>query len=133
LSRCTAIKPNGERCKGGAIQGSEWCWNHNPAHAGEHRRHGSRGGKRGGRGRPASELQEVKSLLATLTARVLREEGTEPLETGPAVVANQLINTRLRAIDLERKLKETEQLETRLEALEEALEQRKDGCREWGT
>jgi hypothetical protein len=36
LSRCTAIKPNGERCKGRAIQGSEWCWNHNPAHAGEH-------------------------------------------------------------------------------------------------
>ena len=56
MTRCTAIKPNGERCKGRAIQGSEWCWNHDPAHADERRRHGSRGGKRGGRGRPVSEL-----------------------------------------------------------------------------
>jgi hypothetical protein len=78
-------------------------------------------------------LQEVKSLLATLTARVLKEEGTEPLETGPAAVANQLINTRLRAIEIERKIKETEELEARLEALERALEEPKDGSREWGT
>ena len=47
------------------------------------------------------------------------------LETGRAAVANQLINTRLRAIELERKIKETEELEARLEELEQALETRK--------
>jgi len=40
------------------------------------------------------------------------------LETGRAAVANQLINTRLRALEQERKNKETEDLETRIEALE---------------
>jgi len=40
------------------------------------------------------------------------------LETGRAAVANQLINTRLRAIEQERKNKETEDLEARIEALE---------------
>jgi len=57
----------------------------------------------------------------------LREEGTEPLETGPAAVANQLINTRLRAIEIERKIKEAEELEARLEALEEVLKGRRTG------
>jgi hypothetical protein len=99
------------------MKGSEWCWNHDPAHADEHRRHGSKGGKRGGRGRPQAELQEVKALLATLTSRVLGEEGTEPLETGPAAVANQLINTRLRAIELERRFRETDDLAAEIEEL----------------
>jgi hypothetical protein len=40
------------------------------------------------------------------------------LETGRAAVANQLVNTRLRAIEQERKNKETEDLEARIEALE---------------
>jgi len=60
-------------------------------------------------------------LLEDLTTRVLEGE----LETGRAAVANQLINTRLRAIELERKIKETEELEARLEELEQALETRK--------
>jgi len=50
------------------------------------------------------------------------------LETGPAAVANQLINTRLRAIEIERKIKEAEELEARLEALEEVLKGRRTGC-----
>jgi hypothetical protein len=53
---------------------------------------------------------------------VLKVEGAEPLETGPAAVANQLINTRLRAIEQERKNRETQDLEARIEALERAQE-----------
>jgi methylphosphotriester-DNA--protein-cysteine methyltransferase len=52
----------------------------------------------------------------------------EPLEPGPAAVANQLINTRLRAIEQERKPRETEDLEARIEALERSQE----GGRRWG-
>jgi hypothetical protein len=44
------------------------------------------------------------------------------LETGRAAVANQLINTRLRAVELERKIRETEELEARIEALEQLQE-----------
>jgi hypothetical protein len=127
LARCAAIKPNGERCKGVAIRGYEWCPAHHPDHEERRRRAASKGGKRAGRGRPASELAGVKALLGKLTARVLGEEGTEPLETGPAAVANQLINTRLRAIDLERKIRELDDLEARLEALEGVLKSRRTG------
>jgi hypothetical protein len=129
LARCGAIKPNGERCKGRAIGGSEWCYNHDPGHADERRRHGAKGGKRGGRGRPQRETEAIKTLLEDLTDRVLSGD----LETGPAAVANQLINTRLRAIEQERKNKETEELAERVEELERHLSvnQRQKGRRAW--
>ena len=46
------------------------------------------------------------------------------LETGRAAVANQLINSVLRCVELERKVKETEELESRLEDLERKALQR---------
>ncbi len=118
MAKCLGITRDGERCKGTAIDGSDYCYAHDPDRAEERRRNASRGGKRGGRGRPGSELSEVKTLLADLTSRVLQVEDAEPLETGRAAVANQLINTRLRAIEVERKVKETDELEERIEALE---------------
>ena len=66
------------------------------------------------RSKPSRELVGVKAQLQDLTQDVLAGD----LETGRAAVANQLINTRLRAIELERKIRETEGLEERLEALE---------------
>ena len=127
MAKCAAITQAGTTCKGIPIEGSGYCYVHHPDHAEERRRHGSRGGKRGGRGRPQTELHEIKALLNDLTARVPKEEGTEPLETGPAAVANQLINTRLRALEQERKNRETEDLEARIEALERGQE----GGRRW--
>jgi hypothetical protein len=55
------------------------------------------------------------------------------LQTGQAAVANQLVNTRLRAIEQERKIKEAEELETRIEALEAkaSLGQPMKGTRQW--
>ena len=122
MAKCSAITQAGTACKGIPIEGSSYCYVHHPDYTDERRRHGSRGGKRGGRGRPQAELHEIKALLADLTARVLKGEGTEPLETGPAAVANQLINTRLRALEQERKTRETEDLEARIEALERGQE-----------
>jgi hypothetical protein len=127
LSRCPAIKPNGERCKGRAIEGSEWCWNHNPAHKDAHRRHGSRGGKRGGRGRPVAELGALRAENADIRERLL--EGK--LKPGVAAVAIQSLNCDIRAVSAALKAKEVEELEGRLEALEGALESRRGGNR-WG-
>ena len=78
-----------------------------------------------------AELGEIKELLKDLTERVLGQDGTEPLETGRAAVANQLIITRLRATEQERKIKETEDLQARIEALELA-QARQKGARPWG-
>ena len=132
MARCAAIKADGERCKGKAMPGAEWCYSHDPDRREERRRNASRGGKRGGRGRSgySPELAEIKDLLKDLTDRVIFTEGTDYLPANHAAVAAQLINTRLRAVEVERKVRETEELEERLARLEEASEQR--GGRKWG-
>jgi hypothetical protein len=114
MARCSGIRADGGRCGAQAIRGSEHCVNHHPDYEDARRRSNSKGGKRGGRGRPQAQLADVKALLEDLTEQVLSGE----LETSRAAVANQLINTRLRAIETERKIKETEDLENRIEALE---------------
>ncbi len=129
--RCNAITGGGERCKLEATHGS-YCWSHAPETADARRRRARRGGKAGGRGRE-SEVSAIKALLSELTDRVLGGEGVEPLETGRAAVANRLINTRLRAVEVERKIKETEELEARVEELERAAEANgRGGGRRWG-
>jgi hypothetical protein len=127
LSRCAAIKPDGERCRVSAIQGSEWCWNHDPNHADERRRHGSRGGKRGGRGRPVSELGRLGARFEELANQVLRGE----VDRADGAVAGQLLNGARACVRDSLKAKEVEELETRLEELERVLEQRKVNNR-WG-
>src|ERR671911_2988180 len=117
MSRCAGITAAGERCRAEAMPEAEWCWNHHPDYEQARRRRASKGGRRGGRGRPQHETEAIKVLLEDLTERVLAGE----LETGPAAVANQLVNTRLRAIEQERKNKETEELAQRVEELERRL------------
>ena len=122
--RCAAITKGGNRCKLEATSGS-YCWSHAPENAQVRKLRARRAGK----ARANHELSEIKELLEDLTKRVLGEDGIEKLETGPAAVANQLINTRLRAIEQERKNRETEDLEARIEALERASEAKKGGPR----
>jgi hypothetical protein len=131
MARCAFIKPGGERCKATAMKGYDTCYGHRPDLAEERRRNAAKGGRAGGRGRGSGEIAEIKTLLSDLTDRVLGKEGTQTLETGRAAVANQLINTRLRAVEVERKIKEADELETRIEALERVSEGRKGGQR-WG-
>jgi hypothetical protein len=119
--QCTAVKRNGDRCTLPANGPQGLCWAHDPANAEKRRRGASRGGK----AKANRELPSIKALLEELTEQVL----SGALETGRAAVANQLINTRLRAIELERKIKETDELEARIEALER---DDKEGGSRWG-
>ncbi len=118
--RCTATKRNGDPCTLPANWQYGLCWAHDPKNA-ERRR---RGASRGGKAKANRELPAIKALCEDLTERVLAGD----LLPGPAAVANQLINTRLKAIEQERKNKETEDLEARIEALEGARE----GGSRWG-
>jgi hypothetical protein len=129
LSRCTAIKPNpnGERCNGRAIEGSEWCWNHDPAHKDAHRRHGSRGGKRGGRGRPVAELARLQRRFEELAEQVLSGE----IERASGAVAGQLLNGTRACVRDALTAREQEELEERIAALER-MEQSTRGGRRWG-
>jgi hypothetical protein len=45
------------------------------------------------------------------------------VERGAAAVANQVLNTQLRAIEVERRMREQDELEGRLDELEELLEE----------
>src|ERR671916_3254750 len=119
---CAAIKPDGARCKARAMRSSEWCFNHNPDYSDQRRRNASKGGQRGGRGRSARAgaegLKDIKDLLKSLTDDVLSGE----VERATAIAANQLLNSALRAIELERRWKELSEIEERLSALEGARE-----------
>jgi hypothetical protein len=125
MARCAGITAAGDRCKAEAMPEAEWCFNHHPDHEQARRRRASKGGKRGGRGRPQRETEAIKTLLEDLTDKVLAGD----LDTGRAAVANQLTNTRLRAVEQERKNKETEELESRIGALERAQERGADRWR----
>jgi hypothetical protein len=114
MAVCRAIKANGEPCTLPANGPQGFCWAHDPANREKKRR---RMASRAARSKPSRELTVLKAQLQDLTKRVLASD----LETRRAAVANQLLNTRLRAIELERKIKETAELATRLEALDFVL------------
>src|SRR5215204_5375856 len=127
MSICSGIRADGGRCKAQAMRNSEWCINHHPDYKQERRRRASKGGKRGGRGRPSVELASLREENADIRRRLLDGE----LLPNVAAVAVQSINTDIRALGAAMKAREQEELLERLEALEEALEQRK-GERRYG-
>ena len=114
MAVCAGTKRDGSRCTATVEPPRTYCWWHDPENVEARRRAASKAGK----SRPSRELPGIKSQLQDLTRDVLAGD----LETGRAAVANQLINTRLRAIEQERKNRETEDLEARIEALERAQE-----------
>jgi hypothetical protein len=121
LSKCSAITDKGARCKALPMRGEEYCYVHHPDHTEERRRHGSRGGKRGGRGRPVSELSRLQGRFEDLAAKVLNGD----VERSRAAVACQLLNGARACVRDGLAAREQEELIERLEALEGALEQKK--------
>jgi len=93
-----------------------YCWWHAPENSAKRQKAAARGGKA-----KASRVgKELHALLEDLTKRVIDGE----LETSRGAVANQLIGTRIRLFEYERRLKELEELEARLEAVEGVLKGR---------
>jgi hypothetical protein len=128
MSVCSGIRADGGRCRAQAMRNSEWCINHHPDRSEVRRRRASKGGKRGGRGRPIAELGALRDENADIRRRLLEGE----LLPGVAAVAVQSINTDIRAVGAALKAREQEELTERLEALEEGLERKNEGGRRWG-
>src|SRR5215207_4406317 len=124
MAGCTAITGSGSRCKGIPIDSSGLCHAHHPDRAEARKRHGSMGGKRGGRGRPVVELRNIEDKLETLANDVIGGD----VEPGVAAVVVQIRNGQIRAISTSLKAREQEEFEARLEA----LEQQQEGDRRWG-
>ena len=127
MAKCSGITQAGTACRGTPIGGSQWCYVHHPDHAEERRRHGARGGKRGGRGRPTSELARLGARFEGLADSVLKGE----VERAAGAVAGQLLNGARACIRDALAAREQEELVARLEALEAGLEANKDGGRRW--
>ncbi len=121
--QCPATKRNGDRCSGSVPEGKYHCWFHDPANSDKRRRAASRGGK-GNRSRVSRDLH---LLLESLTEQVVAGD----LEPYPASVAGQLIGVRLRLLEFERRVRETDTLELKVEELSEAFE-RQQGVRRHG-
>jgi hypothetical protein len=96
---------------------------HDPDQAEARKRRASKGGKRGGRGRPVAELGALRDENADIRRRLLEGE----LSPGVAAVAVQSLNCDIRAVGVTLKAKEQEELEGRLEELEQVLAQKEGG------
>ncbi len=123
MSLCSGIRADGGRCRAQAMRSSEWCIGHDPDKADERRRRASRGGKRGGRGRPQADLAALKGDIRDVITAVLKGA----VETGPAAVALQGYNALLRAEKLGLDIREQTDLIERLEELEALQEGRDEG------
>ncbi len=118
MALCSGIRADGGRCKAQAMRNSAYCIGHDPDQAEARRRRASKGGKRGGRGRPIAELASLRDENSDIRGRLLEGE----LLPNVAAVAVQSINTDIRAVGATLKAREQEELVERLEALEEQLE-----------
>ncbi len=126
MARCSGIRADGGRCGAQAIRSSEYCVSHHPDYEDARRRRNSKGGKRGGRGRPSVELARLQARFEELAEKVLNGE----VERGVGAVAGQLLNGARACVRDGMAAREQEELVARLEALEKGLEQ-KGGTR-WG-
>lgn len=117
MPQCSGIKRDGGRCTVVVGPGQTHCYQHDPRRAEDRRRNASKGGK--SKGNP-TKLTKLDRQLEDLAANAL--EGK--VERGVAAVVNQIINTRVRLLEVERKIKEVEELEARLEAFEDVLKRR---------
>ena len=118
IRQCSGIKRDGGRCTA-VVNGSslEYCYQHDPERAEERRRNASRAGKSS----PSRELAGIKRRLSELAEDVL--EGSVKL--GDGAVVSQILNVYLRALSVELKVREQEELLERVAELELLMEQQK--------
>src|SRR3954454_9790947 len=119
---CSAIKANGERCRGIAATGSDYCPAHDPGRAEERSRMASKSRLSSS---TMMDIPIIKSKLNDLYDAVL--EGR--MDRSAAAVANQIVNTQLRAVEVERRVREQDDLEIRLDELEGLLEEAEERSR----
>ena len=112
-AKCAAITLGGSPCKGLVRPGNEYCPAHDPARQEARRRAASKAGK----SKPSRELTEAKRDIL----EVIKGVREQTIERPVGAVVFQGYNTFLKALDVERRWRETDELEARLEDLEEAL------------
>ncbi len=121
---CSAITSTGTRCKRIAMAGSEYCFAHDASTA-DHRSRNASVAARARRN--PDEIGEIKLISRGMVGKVL--DGSMDRQTAFAVT--QTLNTWMRALEIERRIRETEEYGERLAALENEVERRRQ--RGWPT
>jgi hypothetical protein len=116
--RCAGTKRDSSPCTATVEPPHRFCSWHDPANADKRRRAASKAGK----SKPSRELAGIKQPLSDLADDVL--EGRQ--ERAVAAVASQVLNVFLRAVSVELKVREQQEITERLEELETLLEQRRE-------
>jgi len=114
MPRCVGSKPDGSPCERIVPGSQSYCYSHDSDRSDERRRNASRAG----RSKPGREIKDLKVQLESLANDVLNES----VEPKVGAVVNQILNTRARLIEVDRKLRETEELGRELEELRELVE-----------
>ncbi len=122
MGKCTSITRGGARCRGVAIEGSDYCYAHHPSHEQDRRQAARKGGKRGGRGRPSSELARLQRRFEELAEGVLSGE----VDRAAGAVAGQLLNGARACVRDGMSAREQEELVERMEELEAGLRAQKE-------
>ena len=119
MPRCAGKKGDGTPCERIVGSSRQYCYAHDPAFAEDRKKAAAKAAKSPAKGRSNTEIREIKGQLRHLYAAVL--EGRA--ERAAAAVANQIANSQLRAIELERRVREHDELEERVDELEDLLEE----------
>jgi hypothetical protein len=122
MNRCLGTKRDNSPCTVTVESPKTYCWWHDPANAETRKHAASKGGKRGGRGRPSVELARLQARFEELTEKVLAGE----IERGVGAVAGQLLNGARACVRDGLAAREQEELVGRIEEIETLLEQRRE-------
>jgi hypothetical protein len=119
MGRCAGKKGDSSPCERIVRSSQEYCYAHDPSYVEDRKKAASKAARSPAKSRSNTEIKEIKGRLKDLYSAVL--EGRA--ERAAAAVANQIANTQLRAIELERRVREQDELEERLDELEGLLEE----------
>ena len=114
MPRCAGSKPTGEPCERIVGASQSYCFSHDPDRADQRRRAASKAGK----SKPNRDVADIKRRLSELADGVLDRS----VDKGVGAVTSQILNVYLRAVSIELKIKETDELEAKLDEMAAALE-----------
>ncbi len=118
MAQCMGTTRDNLQCTTIVPPEQDYCYWHDPARAGERRRNASKGGK----SKPNRELQDIKARLRELAEDVLAGS----VDRSDAAVVGQLLNTMIRAVGVELKVREQLDVLERIEELETLLERQNE-------
>jgi hypothetical protein len=128
VPRCAGKKSDGSACERIVGASGGLCYAHDTAFAEDHKRAASKAARSPAKGRSTSEIREITRRLRDLLDGVL--EGRVDRAVG--AVANQICNSLLRAVEIERRAKVEDDLELRLDEIEDLLGQTEERVRYGG-